>query len=66
MMRLLVTSRAPIETTRLNELIERWRWVLRCGGGNIGGDLMGLGLLRLDRTLMSNRAGEASSANLLD
>lgn len=54
-MRLLVTSKSQAETSRLEDLIDRWRWVLRSGGGNIGGALMSLGLLRLDRTLLKSR-----------
>ncbi|KAL2211037.1 hypothetical protein CC79DRAFT_1366410 [Sarocladium strictum] len=56
LMRLLITSTSQAETTRLNELIDRWRWVLRNGGGNIGGAMMSLGLLRLDRTLLKSRS----------
>lgn len=63
MMRLLITSVSPDETTRLSELIERWRWVLRSGGGNVGGVLVSLGLLRLDRTLLNNREREPSVTN---
>jgi hypothetical protein len=56
LMRLLITSTSQAEPTRLNSLIDRWRWVLRSGGGNIGGAMMSLGLLRLDRTLLKSRS----------
>ncbi|KAJ5107204.1 hypothetical protein N7456_003879 [Penicillium angulare] len=54
MMRLLMTSVSQVEKERLNNLIDRWRWVLRSGGGNTGGAMMSLGLLRLDRTLLKS------------
>lgn len=55
MMRLLLTSSSHAEKERLNALIERWRWILRSGGGNKGNVIMSLGLLRLDRTLLKSR-----------
>lgn len=64
MMRLLVTSTSPAEKGRLHELIERWRWVLRSGGGNVGGNLTSLALLRLDRSLVDgNRDADTSTTN---
>ncbi len=54
MMRLLITSVSPDEMNILNRLVHRWRWALRIGGGKAGSQLMSLGLLRLDRTLLNS------------
>ncbi|MCJ1303456.1 hypothetical protein MMC08_006266, partial [Hypocenomyce scalaris] len=51
MMRILVTSTSPTEAEEVNNLIIRWRWAMRTGGGSAGNVLMSLGLLRLDRSL---------------
>lgn len=34
------------------DLISRWKWALRTGGGNTGNKLMSLALLRLDHWLL--------------
>ena len=59
MVRLLITSQINSERRELNELISRWRWALRTGGGNSGNVLMSLGLLRLDRSLITKGIYEA-------
>lgn len=53
MVRLLITTESPAEKHELNDLIGRWRWALRTGGGNSGNVLMTLGLLRLNRSLIT-------------
>ncbi|KGO49841.1 Ureidoglycolate hydrolase [Penicillium expansum] len=55
MMRLLVTSNSPSEIQRMNNLIDRWRWAMRTGGGNAGNAMMSLGLLRLDSDPKADR-----------
>ncbi|KAJ5279593.1 hypothetical protein N7478_004965 [Penicillium angulare] len=60
MMRLLMTSVSSAEKEILNNLIDRWRWVLRSGGGNAGSAIMSLGLWRLDRTLLTSHPRDES------
>ena len=59
MVRLLITSESQVEKLELKDLIKRWRWALRTGGGNSGNVLMSLGLLRLDRSLITKGIFEA-------
>lgn len=57
--RLLITSDSPEEIQELNDLIGRWRWALRTGGGSAGNVLMSLALLRLDKSLVTRGIHES-------
>lgn len=50
MVRLLITAESQAEKQDLENLIGRWRWQLRTGGSS---GIMSLGLLRLDRSLIT-------------
>ncbi|EXJ94297.1 hypothetical protein A1O1_02691 [Capronia coronata CBS 617.96] len=52
MVRILFTSVTPAEQKEMTDLIVRWKWALRTGGGNAGNIQMRLALLRLDRWLL--------------
>lgn len=59
-MQLMLTAEGP-ETPEINDLVTRWRWVMRVSSGNSSNGLMSLGLLRLDGLLLENNGAAPGS-----